>query len=211
MPTRIASLPSRALVRVTGPDARPFLHTLLTQDVESLAAGELRFGALLSPPGRLLFDLFLLGQGDGVILDVAADRREALIQRLSMYRLRADVTIEAVDTPVMAAWNGDGDGFIPDPRAPGLGATTAWPRRMRPRPIGWRISWQSGSRLPATSSSTRPIRSRPISTCCTASTSRRAVSSVRKPPRGCGGAVRSATGCCRSHSTARHRRWAPRC
>jgi tRNA-modifying protein YgfZ len=121
MPTRIASLPSRALVRVTGPDARPFLHTLLTQDVESLAAGELRFGALLSPPGRLLFDLFLLGQGDGVILDVAADRREALIQRLSMYRLRADVTIEAVDTPVMAAWNGDGDGFIPDPRAPGLG------------------------------------------------------------------------------------------
>ena len=121
MSTRIAHLASRTLVRISGPDARSFLHTLLTQDVESLSPGRLRFAALLSPPGRLLFDLFLLGQDDGVLLDVAAGRREALIQRLSMYRLRADVTIEALDTPVMAAWNGDADGFIPDPRAPGLG------------------------------------------------------------------------------------------
>lgn len=121
MPTRIAHLSSRALVRVSGPDARPFLHNLLTQDVESLSPGDLRFGALLSPPGRLLFDLFLVGQVDGVLLDVGADRREALIQRLSMYRLRANVTIDALDIPVMAAWNGDAAGFITDPRASGLG------------------------------------------------------------------------------------------
>ncbi|WP_339870502.1 folate-binding protein [uncultured Brevundimonas sp.] len=121
MSTRIAHLASRATVRVSGSDVRPFLHNLLTQDVETLHPGELRFGALLSPPGRLLFDLFLLGQDDGVILDVAADRREALIQRLSMYRLRADVTIAPLDTPVMAAWNGNAADFIPDPRLPGLG------------------------------------------------------------------------------------------
>lgn len=121
MSTHIAHLSSRALIRVTGPDARPFLHNLLTQDVEGLAAGELRFAALLSPPGRMLFDLFLLGQDEGVILDVAADRREALTQRLAMYRLRADVAIETLDSPVLAVWNGDVDGFIPDPRAAGLG------------------------------------------------------------------------------------------
>ena len=121
MSTRIAHLASRALVRISGPDARSFLHTLLTQDVESLSPGMLRFGALLSPPGRLLFDLFLLGRDNGVLLDVAADRREALIQRLSMYRLRANVAIDALDTPVMAAWNGTVDGFIADPRTPGLG------------------------------------------------------------------------------------------
>ncbi len=119
--TRIARLDSRALVRVSGPDARPFLHNLLTQDVETLAAGELRFGALLSPPGRLLFDLFLLGEADGVLLDVAADRREALLQRLGMYRLRAQVTVEPVDAPVFAAWDGATDGFAPDPRLPALG------------------------------------------------------------------------------------------
>lgn len=119
--TRIARLDSRALVRVSGPDARPFLHNLLTQDVETLGPGELRFGALLSPPGRLLFDLFLLGEAEGVLLDVAADRREGLAQRLAMYRLRAQVTVEAVDAPVFAAWDGAADGFAPDPRLPALG------------------------------------------------------------------------------------------
>ena len=121
MTTRIARLDSRALVRVSGPDARPFLHNLLTQDVETLAEGQLRFGALLSPPGRLLFDLFLIGEGDGVLLDVAADRREALLQRLSMYKLRARVTVEVDDRPVFASWPEVADGFIADPRAPGLG------------------------------------------------------------------------------------------
>lgn len=122
MTTRIARLDSRALIRIPGPDARPFLHNLLTQDVETLAAGELRFGALLSPPGRLLFDLFLWGEADAVVLDVAADRRDALLQRLTMYRLRAHVTIEPDDRPVLAAWGGDlPEGFAPDPRSRGLG------------------------------------------------------------------------------------------
>lgn len=122
MTTRIARLDSRALIRVSGPDARSFLHTLLTQDVETLAPGELRFGALLSPPGRLLFDLFLWGEDDAVVLDVAADRRDALLQRLAMYKLRAQVTLEPDDRPVLAAWGVDPPvGFVVDPRLPALG------------------------------------------------------------------------------------------
>ncbi|MFP5296731.1 MAG: YgfZ/GcvT domain-containing protein, partial [Alphaproteobacteria bacterium] len=119
--TRIARLDSRALVRVSGPDARPFLHNLLTQDVETLAPGELRFGALLSPPGRLLFDLFLSGEADGVLLDVAADRREALLQRLSMYRLRADVALAPAGIGVRRGTGPAPEGALPDPRHPALG------------------------------------------------------------------------------------------
>lgn len=121
MTTRIARLDSRALLRVSGPDARPFLHNLLTQDVETLSDGGLRFGALLSPPGRLLFDLFLRGEANGVLLDVAVERRDALLQRLSMYKLRAQVTVEADDRPVFASWPGVAQGFTADPRTPDLG------------------------------------------------------------------------------------------
>ena len=121
MTTRIARLSSRALIRVAGPDAKPFLHNLLTQDVETIGEGELRFGALLSPPGRLLFDLFIFGGPDGVLLDVAAERRDALIQRLSMYRLRAAVTVEADERAVFAGWSGAVEGFAVDPREPALG------------------------------------------------------------------------------------------
>ncbi len=122
MTPRIARLDSRALIRVSGPDARAFLHNLVTQDVETLAPGELRFGALLSPPGRQLFDLFLWGEPDGIVLDVAADRRDALLQRLTMYKLRAQVVIQPDNRPVFAAWGGDVPaGFVTDPRTPGLG------------------------------------------------------------------------------------------
>jgi tRNA-modifying protein YgfZ len=120
-PLAYARLASRALIRVTGPDWRAFLQGLLTQDVETLAEGELRFAALLTPQGRLMFDLFVRGEAEGAQLDVAADRREAIILRLSMYRLRAKVEIAADDRTVSALWNGTGPGFVVDPRLPALG------------------------------------------------------------------------------------------
>ena len=121
MTERIAHLDSRALIRVGGPDAKPFLHNLLTQDVETLEAGGLRFGALLSPPGRLLFDLFLWGEDDAVVLDVAAEKRDALMQRLSIYRLRAKVEVGTDDRAVFASWPEVAEGFTVDPRTPALG------------------------------------------------------------------------------------------
>lgn len=136
MSARIASLPDRALVRVSGPDAKTFLNGLLTQAVLTLKPGELRFGALLSPPGRLLFDLFLLGEEDIVLIDVASDSRDALIQRLSLYRLRADVTIQPAEGTVQVLWPAASDTpGTPDPRLSALGnrhygppvATTATP------------------------------------------------------------------------------------
>jgi hypothetical protein len=123
--TRVARLASRALIAVGGADWRGFLQGLITQDVETLAPGEARFGALLTPQGRLLFDLFIVGREDGCWLDCVAEKRAALIQRLAIYRLRARVTIEPDETPVLAAWGGGaapaGDGWAPDPRLPALG------------------------------------------------------------------------------------------
>lgn len=117
----VARLDSRALISVTGADARTFLHGLLTQDVETLASGEVRYGALLAPQGRLLFDLFLHGTDDGVLVETAADRRDALLQRLSLYRLRARVELASDPGHAFAAW-GDAEGSWPaDPRLAGLG------------------------------------------------------------------------------------------
>jgi folate-binding protein YgfZ len=118
-----APLPSRALVRVRGPDWRSFLQGLLSNDVEGLAPGELRFAALLTPQGRLLFDLFVIGDEDGCRLDVQAVRREALVQRLMMYRLRAKVEVAPDDGRVTALWAADEApaGWRRDPRLPALG------------------------------------------------------------------------------------------
>lgn len=115
----IARLDSRALVQVGGADWRAFLQGLLTNDVETLAQGEARFAGLLTPQGRLLYDLFVVETGEGCLLDVAAQHREALILRLRMYRLRAKVEIEPLDRPVLA---GVSPGGIADPRLAALGS-----------------------------------------------------------------------------------------
>jgi tRNA-modifying protein YgfZ len=123
-PFFFAKLDSRTLIQVSGPDWRDFLQGLLTQDVETLAVGETRFAALLTPQGKLLFDLFVTGTDEGCLIDVAADRQGALVQRLTIYRLRAKVTIAPVDTAVTALWPGLASvpaGWAADPRLPALG------------------------------------------------------------------------------------------
>ena len=123
----LARLTSRAVIAVSGPDWRSFLQGLITQDVETLAVGELRLGAILTPQGRLLHDLFIAGTQDAALLDVAAQYRQAIILRLTMYRLRAKVEIAASDLTVSALWPADEtlkaeEGFYRDPRLPQLGA-----------------------------------------------------------------------------------------
>ncbi|MDP1617665.1 folate-binding protein YgfZ [Phenylobacterium sp.] len=117
-------LASRAVIALGGADWRDFLHNLISQNVETLAAGEIRFGALLTPQGKVLYDLFVIGREDGCWLDVAAEHRDAILQRLMIYRLRAKVTI-AADEAEVAVLFGDGaapgEGWLADPRLPQLG------------------------------------------------------------------------------------------
>ncbi|MDG2520020.1 folate-binding protein YgfZ [Caulobacter segnis] len=120
----IARLSSRALIRFSGLDWRTFLQGQLTQDVSTLQPGEARFAALLTPQGRLMFDLFVVGFEDGAWLDIAAEHRDAMVQRMTLYRLRAKVDIAADDAPVLAAFDVDpvpGEGWVRDPRRPDLG------------------------------------------------------------------------------------------
>ena len=123
-PISFAPLPGRAVIRIGGPDWRSFLQNLLTQDVDTLGPNEARFAALLTPQGKLLFDLFVVGQAEGCLVDVAAARREALIQRLTIYRLRAKVAVSADPAPVLALWPAPTEtpaGWVADPRLPDLG------------------------------------------------------------------------------------------
>ena len=90
-------LDDRAVISLSGPEARGFLQNLVTNDVEKLSPGTGLYAALLSPQGKIAFDFFLV-EGDGaILLDVAAAAREALLRKLRMYRLRARIEIEARD------------------------------------------------------------------------------------------------------------------
>ena len=93
-----AFLDDRAVLAISGPQARDFLQGLVTNDIANgLAPGSGLYTALLSPQGKILFD-FLVTEGDGaLLLDVARDQRDSLLKKLTMYRLRSKVGIEARD------------------------------------------------------------------------------------------------------------------
>lgn len=114
------TLENRAVLAVAGADAIAFLQGLITHDAALVAPGQPLFAGLLSPQGKALFDFHLHAGDNALFIDVAADRAEALLKRLAMYKLRKAVTLaRRDDLAVLAAWPG---GTPADARAPDLGA-----------------------------------------------------------------------------------------
>ncbi|MEO9826451.1 MAG: folate-binding protein [Paracoccaceae bacterium] len=111
---------TRTVFRITGTDHETFLQNLVTNDVGKAQDG-LVWTALLTPQGKYLADFFLLADGDGLLLDVDSSLAAGLAQRLTMYRLRADVSIEQTDINVARGTGDTPDGAFSDPRDPSLG------------------------------------------------------------------------------------------
>jgi len=110
------TLLDRAIVRLSGEDVRGFVQGLVTSDV----AGPLPVWAgLLSPQGKCLFDFLVWEDGDDLLLDCEAAEAEALVKRLSIYRLRRGIVIARDDT-LAVHWSRVGGG-TPDPRLAALG------------------------------------------------------------------------------------------
>jgi tRNA-modifying protein YgfZ len=126
-----AFLPDRGVVKVSGEDARNFLNGLVTTDLGELKPGLARFGALLTPQGKIIVDFLITeapaGLGGGFLLDCPRALAQALADKLRFYKLRAKVTVENLSDSVgvIAAWSGDPvmlpDLSFADPRAPALG------------------------------------------------------------------------------------------
>ncbi|MCM2400276.1 folate-binding protein YgfZ [Rhizobium sp. S153] len=103
-----AFLQDRSLIRVSGADAEHFLQNLITTDIEAMPVGEARPGALLTPQGKILFDFLIWRDGQAFVLETASSQLEGLIKRLSMYKLRAAVTIAAeAQSGVTVSWGED--------------------------------------------------------------------------------------------------------
>jgi folate-binding protein YgfZ len=112
--------PARSLFRITGADRVDFLQGLVSNNLTRLDAGVV-YTAFLSPQGKYLVDFFLIQDGEGILLDVAEPLAAGLIQRLSMYKLRADVSIEASEIAVTRGLGDAPVGAVVDPRDPAMG------------------------------------------------------------------------------------------
>src|SRR5690242_10288465 len=111
------TLTDRAVIRLSGAEPRGFLQGLVTSDV----AAELPVWAgLLTPQGKCLFDFLVWSDGDDLLLDCEAAAADDLIKRLSIYRLRRQISIE-LESSVAVHWSMSGTDGVPDPRLAELG------------------------------------------------------------------------------------------
>ncbi len=116
-------LPARTIIALEGPDTLALLERLVTNNTHDWAGGEARYGALLTPQGKLVADYLALRTGSGVLIDVAAAGAEDLARRLKLFRLRAEVEITPRDDLAIAL-DPAGHG---DPRSDDLPARTILP------------------------------------------------------------------------------------
>ncbi|OCW57716.1 YgfZ/GcvT domain-containing protein [Hoeflea olei] len=114
-------LSDRKILRVDGADAQHFLQNLITANVETLPPEEARPAALLTPQGKILFDFLISRSGEAAyVCDVRADCADDFVRRLTLYKLRAAVTIaQDTETQVIAGWDGGApEGALADRRFP---------------------------------------------------------------------------------------------
>ena len=206
---KAAFLTDRGVVKVSGEDARNFLNGLVTTDVTLLRPGLGRFGALLTPQGKITADFLITeapsGHGGGFLIDVPRPLAKGLADKLGFYKLRAKVTVENLSDSlgVLAVWDGEpcdeARSFVCRPAQ--RNARLAHPRSRRAQAEGRRsrsapisstkppmrpIASPSACRAAGSISCTATrFRTRPTWTACTASISTRAAMSARRWCRGC--------------------------
>lgn len=121
---KIVQFARRAVVAIGGPEAESFLNNLVTADMPK-AEGGARYGTLLTPQGKILFDFIVFRDGERFVFDLPEVLAADFVKRITFYRLRAKVEIAPLpNARVFAGWDGAAPPATlsaPDPRLAALG------------------------------------------------------------------------------------------
>ena len=101
-------LKNRKVLKVSGENSIEFLNNILTSDITKLKPRELLPSALLSPQGRILFDMLVSSiivdnslYDKSIYIEYDKDQQDQLIKKLNMYNLRREVSIEKTSYKVL--------------------------------------------------------------------------------------------------------------
>jgi folate-binding protein YgfZ len=100
----------RSALNVCGPESEAFLQSILSNDMTGLTPGQPVYSLLLTPQGKVMFDLIAWRLEDGFMIEVEKPRSTELEKKLKLYKLRADVDISLESLTVTCLW-----GDIPEP------------------------------------------------------------------------------------------------
>jgi folate-binding protein YgfZ len=115
-------LSHRAVLTVTGPDRRSWLHSLTTQHLEALSGSSLAL--ILSPHGHVEYELHLVDDGERTWIITEPKTASELVQYLESMKFMLRVEVADVSSDFGVVWEPSTD---VDPKAP----TWLVPREFR--------------------------------------------------------------------------------
>ena len=129
--TVLVPLTHLALIEAVGEDAKSFLHSQFTSDINHLGADQVQHSAWCSAKGRMQASFLAWREGDAYQLALAADLEATSLKRLQMFVLRAKVKLATLtDSRVLLGIAGPQAGAalatadLPFPVAPMTTATS---------------------------------------------------------------------------------------
>lgn len=119
--TCYAILEDRGVVAVSGPDARPFLQAMISNDATKISSEVAIYAAMLTPQGKFLHDFIISQNGDEFLLDTEKHRVSELLKRLQLFRLGSNISIESKDDGLLVAalWSKNDPIIFEKSREPG--------------------------------------------------------------------------------------------
>ena len=91
-------LTNRSILRVSGSSGIDFLNNILSLDMLKLNPNEIMPGALLTPQGRILFDLLLsieqMSEAKSILIECDNSQVDDVLLRINMYNLRKELNVE---------------------------------------------------------------------------------------------------------------------
>jgi len=91
--TGVLDRTDRAYLTAAGPDARRYLHAMVTNEVKGLEPGQGRYSLQLNAQGQILADLYVLAMEDHLLLETDWALKEKLRAVLEKYIIADDVEL----------------------------------------------------------------------------------------------------------------------
>ncbi len=82
-------LEDRAILYVSGLEAKDFLQNLVSNDINKVTDTSSCFASLLTPQGKFLYEFIIIKHKQGYFIDCEKSQSEEIFKQLNLYKIRS--------------------------------------------------------------------------------------------------------------------------
>ena len=80
-------LQDRAILYISGVEAKDFLQNLISNDIDKVTDSSSCFASLLTPQGKFLYEFIVVKHKSGFFIDCEKSQSEEIFKQLNLYKI----------------------------------------------------------------------------------------------------------------------------